>query len=91
MVHSALKSSYLFIRNLDCVRDMCRFTLGRLGYKGLAKFMSDMCEAAGIPQRTNHALRQTAITNMYIGGIAEREIMLLSRHRSNEALQSYME
>lgn len=55
------------------------------GANTLAKFVKDMCDAAGITgYRTNHSLRATTATRLYQSGVDEMLIMHKTGHRSVE-------
>ena len=62
---------------------------GPHGVNEVKFYMHAICLAAGITDRTNHALRATGISDMYAAGIPEGEIQERSRHRSLEGLRMY--
>ena len=55
-----------------------------VGRDKLCKFLSDMCEAAGIEQKkTNHSLRATGATEMFNATVPEKLIRDVTGHQSN--------
>ena len=49
-----------------------------------------MCSLAGIEGRiSNHSLRATSVTQMYVSGVPEKVIQERTGHRSLEALRMY--
>ena len=46
-----------------------RFKTNALGVNEIKKFAHTMCAAAGIPDRTNHAFRRTAVSDMFQANI----------------------
>ena len=52
--------------------------------------VSTMCKLAGIGgYKTNHSLRATAATRLYLSGIDEQLVMERTGHRSTEGVRSY--
>lgn len=60
-----------------------------VGKHKLSGYVSSMCEDAGVSRKTNHALRATGTTDMYIAKVPERTIQEPTGHRSLEALRKY--
>ena len=61
-----------------------------VGKNTLEKKLSCICEQAGIEGTiTNHSLRATSATHMYISGVPEKVIQERIGHRSLEALRVY--
>ena len=48
-----------------------------------------MCEEAGIEGKTNHSLRATGVTEMYLAGVPKKVIQEHTGHRSLDGLHSY--
>ena len=60
-----------------------------IGRDKLRRFLSDMCEAAGIKEKkTNHSLRSTGATAMFSANVPEKLIRDVTGHQSN-ALHLY--
>ena len=51
--------------------------------------VSDMCEDAGIPRRTNHSLRATGATTLFQSNVPEKIIQKTTGHCSLQALRMY--
>ena len=61
-----------------------------VGKNTLEKKLSCICEQAGIEGTiTNHSLRVTSATHMYMSGVPEKVIQECTGHRSLEALRMY--
>ena len=65
------------------------FKAAPLGINEIKTFMHVICAAAGIPDRSNHSLRATGISNCYAAGMPEDQIQKKSRHRSEEGVRKY--
>lgn len=65
------------------------FINGPLGEHKLNDYLKLMCRVAGVPERTNHALRRSCVTSCYAAGMPEIATMRLSRHTSSEGLRAY--
>ena len=48
-----------------------------------------MCEAVGLPPRTNHSLRVTGATTLFTKNVPENLIQEVTGHRSLECLRRY--
>ena len=48
-----------------------------------------MCEEAWIEGKTNHSLRATGVTEMYLAGVPEKVIQEHTGHQSLDGLRSY--
>lgn len=53
------------------------------------KFVKDMCSEAGIAGKTNHSLRATGATRLYMSGTSESAIQGRTGHNGMEALRTY--
>ncbi len=61
-----------------------------LGRNKLAGMTKEMCKVAGIrDQKTNHSLRATGATELFLAGVPEKIIQQRTGHRSVEALRKY--
>jgi hypothetical protein len=60
-----------------------------MGKGAIAKFVPSMCEAAGIPRRTNHSLRASATTDLKNSGVSDSVGMQVTRHKSIAAYNKY--
>ena len=68
----------------------CWFSRTPLGHNTLKNFVGNMCKKAGIKgYKTNHSLRATAATRLYLSGVDEQLVMELTGHRSIEGIRSY--
>ena len=60
-----------------------------IGKNTLGTFVKDMFEEGGICGKTNHSLRATGVTEMYLAGVPEKVIQERTGHRSLEGLRAY--
>ena len=52
--------------------------------------IQEMCKSAGITgHKTNHSLRATGATELYLAGVPEKIIQQRTGHQSVEALRQY--
>ena len=63
----------------------------RVGKNKLNTMVKRMCEAAGLPPRTNHSLRVTGATTLFTKNVPEPEKLVqeVTGHRSLECLRQY--
>ena len=68
----------------------CWFSRTPIGHNTLKNYVGNMCKKAGIPGfKTNHSLRATAATRLYLNGVDEQLVMERTGHRSIEGIRSY--
>ena len=68
----------------------CWFSRTPLGHNMLKNYVGNMCKNAGIKgYKTNHSLRATAATRLYLNGVDEQLVMQRTGHRSVEGIGSY--
>ena len=60
-----------------------------VGKNKLNTMVKKMCEAAGLPPRTNHSLRVTGATTLFSKNVPEKLVQEVTGHRSLECLQRY--
>ena len=60
-----------------------------IGKNTLGTMVKEMCQEAGIHGKTNHSLRATGATEMYVAGVPEKIIQERTGHRSLDGLRSY--
>ena len=60
-----------------------------VGKNILNAMVKRMCEAAGLPPRTNHSLRVTGATTLFSKNVPEKLVQELTGHRSLECLRRY--
>ena len=61
-----------------------------VGRNQLGKMVSNMCECAGIAgNKTNHSLRATAATDLFLADVPEKLIQERTGHKSVQALRLY--
>ncbi|XP_049889953.1 zinc finger MYM-type protein 2-like [Epinephelus moara] len=84
------KALYLKPKMTAAPTDNVWYTAAPLGVNALAQMLPKMCKEAGTQTvYTNHSLRATAIQKLSDAGLAAREIMTVSGHRSESSLKSY--
>lgn len=67
-----------------------RYCRKSVGVSKLKSILPELSEEAGLDTRyTNHSLRATAVTRMYVKGVPEKIIAEKSGHRSLKALRAY--
>lgn len=68
----------------------CWFSHTPLGHNMLKNYVGNMCKKADIKgYKTNHSLRATAATRLYLNGVDEQLVMERTGHRSIEGIRSY--
>ena len=68
----------------------CWFSCTPLGHHSLGRTISRICKEAGIGgYKTNHSLRATIATRLYLSGVDEQLVMERTGHRSVEGVCSY--
>lgn len=60
-----------------------------VGKNKLSTMVKDICNEAGISDKTNHSLRPTGATTLFKANVPEKIIQNTTGHRSVEALHSY--
>ena len=60
-----------------------------VGKNKLNTMVKRMCEAAGLPPRTNHSLRVTGATTLFSKNVPEKLVQEVTGHRSLECLRRY--
>ena len=60
-----------------------------VGKNKLSRMVSEMCEDAGIPRRTNHSLHATGVTALFQSSVPEKIIQKTTGHHSFKALRMY--
>lgn len=61
-----------------------------LGEPYISNWMRELCQRAGIPERTNHILRDVAPTRMADAGVPINIIQNQTNHRSVSSLKLYI-
>ena len=83
------KSEALYLRPLRYAGSNCWFADSPVGVHLLQKVVGKLCEAAGFKGHfTNHSLRATAATRLYLAGVDEQLITEKTGHRSS-AVRAY--
>ncbi len=87
----AIEADLFYVRPLEKVKiDAPTWYTGvPVGRNKLYKMVIDMCNRAGILERTNHSLRATGATELYNAGVPEKIIKERTGHRSLECLRMY--
>ena len=88
----AIKRDIFYLRPLIKVDDTNNiwFTSVPVGRNKLATITHEMCKKAGIGgNKTNHSLRATGATELYLAGVPEKIIQERTGHRSLDALRRY--
>ena len=68
----------------------CWFSHIPLGHNTLKNYIGNMCKKAGIKgYTTNHSLRATAATRLYLSRVDEQLVMERTGHRSIEGIRSF--
>jgi integrase len=60
-----------------------------VGKNKLGSMVSDICNAAGIPRRTNHSLHATRATALFQSNLPEKLIQKTTGHRYLDSLRMY--
>jgi hypothetical protein len=71
------------------IENQWAYNTAPMGKGAIAKFVPSMCEAAGIPRRTNHSLRASATTDLKNSGVPDSVGMQVTRHKSIAAYNKY--
>jgi integrase len=93
--HMDRTSSYapagaFYLSPLKTPKTGCWFSISPIGKNKLSKAIAIMCKECGIQgYKTNHSLRATAATRLYMSGIDEQLVMEQTGHRSTEGIRSY--
>ncbi len=61
----------------------------RLGKNSIGRMVSQMCENAGLPKRTDHSLRATCVTQLFEAGVPNNIIQARTGHRTLSSLHLY--
>jgi hypothetical protein len=81
----------LFLKPLAIGRTAtCWYASSVVGEQTVRKYASSICEAAGIPKRTNQFGRRTLITRMHASGIPLDDICQFTGHGNVVSLKSYL-
>ena len=88
-----MKHDYFYLRPLtkfENVEDSVWYVQVPVGRNKLSKITASMCSKAGIGgNKTNHSLRATGATELYMAGVPEKIIQERTGHKSTEALRMY--
>ena len=78
------------MRPLDKPKGDVWYSSVPIGRNKLAQMVSDVCKEAGIQgHKSNHSLRATGATELFIAGVPEKIIQERTGHRSIECLRMY--
>ena len=81
-----------YLSPLKTLKTGCWFSISPIGKNKLSKAIANMCKECGIQgYKTNHSLRATAATRLYMSGIDEQLVMERTghQHRGNSFVQAY--
>ena len=69
--------------------DCTWFKVQPMGVNKLNSILKDMCEAEGIPRKTNHAGRKTLVQKLQDNDVPPNQIIQITGHRNLQSINNY--